>query len=51
MTTEQRADLVGLICDSVEYFCDENTISGEEAWRNIENLVTIKLQQMRRNRL
>ena len=51
MTTEQRAQLVGLICDSVEYFCDEQTISGEEAWRNVQDLVTIKIEQLRRNRL
>ena len=51
MTAEQRAELVGVVCDSIEYFCDENMISGEEAWRNVQDLVTIKLQQMRRNRL
>lgn len=51
MTTDQRSELVDLICDSVEYYCNENMLSGEEAWRNIENLAIIKLQQMRGNRL
>ena len=51
MTNEQRSDLVGLVCDAVQYFCDEELISGEEAWRNVEDLVTIKLQQLKRNRL
>lgn len=51
MTTDERTDLVGLICDTVEYFCDENTVSGEEAWKNVQDLVTIKLQQLKRNSL
>lgn len=51
MTTDERSDLVGLICDAVEFFCNENMVSGEEAWRNIEDLTTIKLHQMRGNRL
>lgn len=51
MTNEQRSDLVGLVCDAVQYFCDEELISGEEAWRNVEDLVLIKLQQLKRNRL
>ena len=39
--------LVELIEDSLEYFCDEYTVSGELAWIIVETLATSKLAQMR----
>ena len=49
MTKEAYHELVELIEDTVEYFCDENTISGELAWLCIQCLATAKEQQLRGN--
>ena len=51
MTSEQRSELVGLLCDVVEYFCDEQMISGETAWKEVEALSIIRQQMMKGNRL
>ena len=50
MTSDQRTELVGLLCDVVEYFCDEQMISGETAWKEAECLAIIKLETMKGNR-
>ena len=49
LDTESHAELVGLITDSVQYFCDENMISGELAWLVCETLATTKLEQLKGN--
>ena len=50
MTTDQRSELVGLLCDVIEYFCDEQMVSGETAWKEAETLSIIKQQMMKGNR-
>jgi len=40
-------DLKELIEDSVEYFCNENMVSGELTWLVIQTLAEAKLAQFR----
>lgn len=40
-------DLVEIIEDSVEYFCNENMVSGELTWIIIQTLAEAKLAQFR----
>ena len=40
-------ELKELIEDTVEYFCDENMVSGELAWIMVETLAEAKLAEMR----
>lgn len=47
ITTEQHAQLIELIEDSVEYYCDENRISGELVYTIIEAYSAAKVAQLR----
>ena len=42
-------ELVGVIEDAVEYFCDNEMVSGELAWIIVETLATAKIQQLKGN--
>ena len=44
---EAHQQLRELLEDTVEYWCDENMISGELAWLVVETLGEAKLAQMR----
>lgn len=44
---EVHNELRELIEDTVEYFCDENRVSGELTWIIVETLAQAKLAQMR----
>ena len=43
---EVMNQLKELIEDSVEYFCDDNMVSGEVSWTIIQCLATAKLAQL-----
>ena len=47
MNRETHDELKELIEDSVQYFCDENMVSGELAWIIVETLAQAKIAQMR----
>ena len=47
MNRETHDELVAIIEDSVEYFCDDNMVSGELTWVIIETLAQAKIAQMR----
>ena len=47
ITTEKHQQLIELIQDSVEFFCDENMVSGEVAYAILECYSVAKLAQMR----
>ncbi len=49
MTREAHTELRELLEDTIEYFCDENMISGELAWLVTETLATAKLEQIKGN--
>ena len=40
-------DLVEILEDSVEYFCNENMVSGELTWIIVQTLAEAKLAQFR----
>ena len=40
-------ELKEIIEDSVEYFCDENMVSGELAWIMVQTLAEAKLAEMK----
>jgi len=44
---EQLDELTGVIEDTIEYFCDQEQVSGELAWTCLECLATAKLAEMR----
>ena len=44
---ETHQELRELIEDSVEYFCDQNMVSGELTWIIVETLAQAKLAQLR----
>ena len=46
ITKEQLQELRDLIEDSVEYYCDEQMVSGELAWTVLECLSTAKIAEM-----
>lgn len=46
---EKHRQLVELIEDSVEFFCDENMISGELSWLVVETLAQAKLMSLKGN--
>ena len=50
MTNQQHKELVELLEDTLEYFCDQNIVSGEEAWLTVQNLAVVK-QQINKGRL
>ena len=47
ITREQLKELTDLIEDSVEYFCDQEMVSGELAWTIVETLGTAKLAELK----
>lgn len=47
ITREQLQELTDLIEDSVEYFCDQEMLSGELAWTIVETLGTAKLAELK----
>ncbi len=46
MNREVLNQLTELIEDSVEYFCDDNMVSGEVSWTIIQCLAEAKLAQI-----
>ena len=47
ITQEQATELREIIEDSVEYFCDQNLLSGELVWTITECLATAKLAELK----
>ena len=46
ISREQLSELRELIEDTVQYFCDENKVSGELAWTCVECLGTAKVAEL-----
>ena len=46
ISKEQLAELRELVEDTVEYFCDQNTLSGQTAWTCVECLGTAKIAEL-----
>jgi len=44
---EEMIQLRELIEDTMEYFCDENMVSGEVAWLMVECLASAKVAQLK----
>ena len=44
---EQLDELTGVIEDTVEYFCDQQLVSGELVWSVLECLATAKLAEIK----
>ena len=44
---QTHVELKELLEDSVQYFCDENMISGELAWLVVETLAQAKMAQLK----
>lgn len=42
----QLNEITEVIEDTVQYFCDQNTISGELGWTIVETLATAKLAEL-----
>ena len=42
---EQLIEMMEIMEDTVEYFCDQNTVSGETAWNMVASLAEAKLGQ------
>ena len=49
LDNETHSDLVELMEDAVEHFCDEYKISGELTWLVIQSLATAKLEMFKGN--
>ena len=47
ITTEQHSQLIELLEDTVEYYCDENRLSGEMVYTIIEAYSAAKVAQLR----
>ena len=47
ITTEQHSQLIELLEDTVEYYCDENRLSGELVYTIIEAYSTAKVAQFK----
>lgn len=47
ITTEKHQQLIELIEDTMEYFCDENMVSGELVYTVLECYSIAKLAQLR----
>ena len=47
LDNETHRELVELVEDTVEYFCNENRISGELTWLVIESLATAKIEMFK----
>ena len=49
MDKENHDELVGLLEDSISYFCNQNRISGELAWLIVQCYATAKTEQFKGN--
>ena len=49
MDMDAHNELVQLLEDSIEYFCNENMISGELAWLVTQTFATAKVEQFKGN--
>ena len=47
ITRPQLSELTEVIEDTVEYYCDQNTLSGELVWTAVGCLAEAKLAEMR----
>ena len=47
ITRDQLIEITEIIEDTVEYFCDQQQVSGELAWTVVESLATTKLAELR----
>ena len=47
ITTEQHSQLIELLEDTVEYYCDQNMLSGELIYTIIEAYSAAKVAQLR----
>ena len=47
LTSEKHQQLIELIDDTVEYYCDENLVSGELVYTVLECYSIAKLAQLR----
>ena len=43
----QLSEITEVIEDTVQYFCDQHTLSGELGWTIVETLATSKLAELR----
>ena len=46
ISREKHDNLFGVIEDAVEFFCDEERVSGEIAWTIVECIATAKLAEL-----
>ena len=46
ISREKHDKLFEIIEDAVEYFCDEETVSGEISWTIVECMATAKLAEL-----
>jgi len=49
MDSHTHQNLVEILEDSIQFFCDEYKVSGELAWLLTQNLATAKLENFRSN--
>ena len=47
ISREKALELKEVLEDTLEYFCDENMVSGELAWTMVEALAEAKLTYMK----
>ena len=47
ISRELSTEIKEVIEDTVQYFCDQNTVSGELTWILVECLATAKLSELR----
>ena len=47
ITRPQLNELTELLEDTIEYYCDNNTMSGQLAWTVTECLATAKLAELK----
>jgi len=46
ISREKLQEITEVIEDTVQYFCDQETVSGELAWTVVECLATAKLAEL-----
>ena len=46
ITREKLQEITEVIENTVQYFCDQETVSGELAWTVVECLATAKLAEL-----
>ena len=47
ISSEKLQDFNELLEDTIEYYCDQNIISGELAWILVQTLATAKIAELR----